>query len=87
MLTKNFYVAMCHRMTPEQCRAARGWLDLSQTELAVAAGVSQSTVRDFEARRRKPIGNNMNALVGVLVDRGIQFIENGITGPEVTGPV
>jgi len=74
-------------MTPEQCRAARGWLDLSQTELATAAGVSQSTVRDFEAGRRKPIGNNLAAIKGVLETRGITLTENGITGPVVAGPV
>ena len=42
-------------MTPEQCRAARGWLDLSQDALAAASRVSLSTVRDFEKGRRTPI--------------------------------
>ncbi|MGE0281642.1 MAG: helix-turn-helix domain-containing protein [Rhizobiaceae bacterium] len=68
-------------MTPEQCRAARGWLDVSQTELAQAGGVSLSTVRDFEKGRRVPIGNNMNALRAALESKGIIFTENGITGP------
>ena len=68
-------------MTPEQCRAARGWLDVSQTDLAQAGGVSLSTVRDFEKGRRVPIGNNMNALRAALESKGIKFTENGITGP------
>lgn len=72
---------MAHVMTPEQCRAARGWLDISQSDLADAGGVSLSTVRDFEKGRRVPIGNNMNALVAALEKQGIQFTENGITGP------
>lgn len=68
-------------MTPEQCRAARGWLDISQSDLAEAGGVSLSTVRDFEKGRRVPIGNNMNAMTQALVGKGITFTDNGITGP------
>jgi DNA-binding transcriptional regulator YiaG len=49
-------------MKPEQCRAARGWLELSQSDLAGLANVSLSTVRFFEKRRREPIGNNLNAM-------------------------
>ncbi|MEO0943677.1 MAG: helix-turn-helix transcriptional regulator [Pseudomonadota bacterium] len=65
-------------MTPEQSRAARGWLDWPQKELAERAGVSLSTVRDFEKGRRVPIGNNMIALEKVLTDQGIELIESGI---------
>lgn len=68
-------------MSPEQCRAARGWLDLSQSQLAEAANVSLSTVRDFEKGRRVPIGNNLNAIKGALEAKGIQFTGYGITGP------
>ena len=68
-------------MTPEQCRAARGWLDLSQSELAEAANVSLSTVRDFEKGRRVPIGNNLNAISSALLGKGIVFQESGIIGP------
>jgi DNA-binding transcriptional regulator YiaG len=35
-------------MSPEQCRAARGWLGWSQSELAGKAGVGLSTVKAFE---------------------------------------
>lgn len=68
-------------MTPEQCRAARGWLDISQSELANAANVSLSTVRDFEKGRRVPIGNNLSAIKGALEAKGIFFTEKGIAGP------
>lgn len=60
-------------MTPEQCRAARGWLDLSQDELAKSAKVSQSTVRDFEAGRRNPIANNLEAMKRELEAKGMRF--------------
>jgi DNA-binding transcriptional regulator YiaG len=66
-------------MSPEQCRAARGWLDLSQEELAKAASVSLSTVRDFEKGRRVPIANNLNAMRKALEVRGVIFPDGGIT--------
>lgn len=66
-------------MSPEQCRAARGWLDLSQDELAKAASVSLSTVRDFEKGRRVPIANNLSAMKRAMEASGINFPENGIT--------
>ncbi|WP_081494371.1 helix-turn-helix domain-containing protein [Bradyrhizobium genomosp. III] len=61
-------------MSPEQCRAARAWLNWSQEELAAKANVSSSTLRDFEARRRIPIANNRAAIQGVLEEAGIEFL-------------
>lgn len=72
---------MCHGMRPEQCRAARGWVGMSQSQLAEAAAVSLSTVKDYEAGRRTPIANNLKAIQSVLEARGISFVQNGITGP------
>lgn len=70
-------------MSPEQCRAARAWLDMSQDDLASAARVSLSTVRDFEKGRRLPIENNRTAIRAVLERRGIAFVDgegtSGIT--------
>lgn len=66
-------------MTPEQCRAARAWLDWSQDHLASAAKVSLSTVRDFEKGRRVPIANNLGAMRVALENQGVGFLsgENG----------
>jgi len=66
-------------MTPEQCRAARGWLEWSQDDLAAAANVSLSTVRDFEKGRRIPIANNLAAMKAALEAKGIEFVENDET--------
>jgi DNA-binding transcriptional regulator YiaG len=69
-------------MTPAQCRAARSWLDLSQSELAAAAKVGLSTLRDFETGKRVPIANNLAAIEAVLKAGGIEFLsdENGTLG-------
>lgn len=56
-----------------ECRAARGWLDWSQDDLADAALVSLSTVRDFERGRRTPIPNNLEAIRRALEAKGIAF--------------
>lgn len=60
-------------MTPEQCRAARAWLNWSQRDLAAKAQVSSSTIRDFEAGRRVPHANNLTAIRRVLEEAGMQF--------------
>jgi transcriptional regulator with XRE-family HTH domain len=61
-------------MSPEQCRAARAWLNWSQDELAAKARVSNSTLREFEAGRRVPIANNLAAIRRALEDAGIEFL-------------
>ena len=66
-------------LTPEQSRAARAWLAWSQRELAKRAGVSLSTVQDFERGQRSPIANNMAALRRAIEAEGIipLFAEDG----------
>lgn len=62
------------QITPEQSRAARGWLDWTQQQLADAANVSLSTVRDFEKRRRTPISNNLVAMQQALERAGVRMV-------------
>jgi DNA-binding transcriptional regulator YiaG len=62
-------------MTPAQCRAARAFLDISQPELATAASVGVSTIRDFEAGRRAPMLQNLKAIQAALEVRGIRFVD------------
>ena len=64
-------------MSSEQCRAARGWLDWSQQNLADRASTSLSTVRDFEAGRRTPIKNNLEAMRLAFEMAGVTFQARG----------
>lgn len=64
-------------MSPEQCRAARAWLDWSQRLLAAKAQVSASTIRNFEAGKRIPHGNNLRAIRLVLEQAGMWFANDG----------
>jgi transcriptional regulator with XRE-family HTH domain len=70
-------------LTPEQSRAARGWLDWSQDDLAKRASVSLSTVRDFEKGRRTPIANNLDAMARALHSAGIDLVFD--QGGQATG--
>ena len=61
-------------LTPAQCRAARGWLDWNQKDLAERAKVSMSTIRDFESGKRAPIANNLDALRRAIEAAGVQLV-------------
>jgi ribosome-binding protein aMBF1 (putative translation factor) len=62
-------------MSPEQCRAARGWLDWSRGQLAKRAKLGLSTVADFETRRRTPLPESLGAMRRALEAAGIEFID------------
>jgi len=61
-------------MSPEQVRAARGWLGWSQKDLAEKAHVGLSTLKDFENGNRRPIQNNLQAIQGALEGAGVRFL-------------
>ncbi|HYG91466.1 MAG TPA: helix-turn-helix transcriptional regulator [Azospirillum sp.] len=70
-------------LTPGQCRAARGFLDWTQDELAARAGLSRSTVRDFEKGRHDLHPSSEQLLVRTLDEAGVLLIPAGDVGPGV----
>jgi transcriptional regulator with XRE-family HTH domain len=70
---RDFFI-MPTDICPAQCRAARGLLDWSQEDLAKAAGLSRSTVRDFEAGRHELQRASAAQLVQTLVGAGVVLL-------------
>lgn len=65
-------------MTPEQCRAARAILGISQDKLSEETGVAKRTIAGFEAGKSKPYARTISALQATMETRGVEFIpENG----------
>lgn len=61
-------------ISPSQCRAARGLLNISQRELAEAAEVSLSAIQDFETEARQPRAATLKAIQAALEAAGVEFI-------------
>jgi transcriptional regulator with XRE-family HTH domain len=70
-------------LTPEQCRAARGLLDWTQEDLARRAGVSRSTVRDYEKGRHALHRASAAQIVLALETGGAMLISADEFGPGV----
>lgn len=70
-------------LSPEQCRAARALIGLSQGELAHQANVARATVADFERGTRVPHPNNLAAIRRALEAAGVDFIQEDGGGPGV----
>ena len=67
-------------ISKEQCRAARGWLGITQEELSVAAGVNQKTIARFETGAVVPYDRTLRDLQACLEAKGIEFLFEGSTG-------
>lgn len=67
-------------LTKEQCRAARGWLGLTQDELSAATGVAQKTIARFETGVVVPHDRTLMDLQRALEEMGIEFVFDGAVG-------
>jgi transcriptional regulator with XRE-family HTH domain len=67
-----------HKMTPAQSRAARALLDMTQSELAAAAGLGLSTIVDFEKERRQLSNDAVRAIQSALERAGLSFSKAGV---------
>jgi transcriptional regulator with XRE-family HTH domain len=70
-------------MTPSQCRAARAFLDWSQTALAEAASLGLSTVVDFERDRRRVSDDAITDMRRALEGAGVEFTNGKRPGVRV----
>lgn len=61
-------------LTPALCRAARGFLDWTQADLASHSGVSRSTIRDYEGNRHEAHRATEAQLRLALEQGGVNFI-------------
>lgn len=62
-------------LRPEQCRAARGLLNWTQERLAAAAGVSRSTIKDFECHRHALHQSTEELLVRAFEKEGAHLLD------------
>ena len=67
-------------ITPAQCRAARGLVDMDQGTLADGAMVTPGVIIDFEKGRRVPMRNNLAAIQRVLEEAGVEFTNGDAPG-------
>jgi transcriptional regulator with XRE-family HTH domain len=66
-------------MSPAQCRAARGLLNWSQSDLGERSGVSQRAIADFErGATTRPFERTLIALDAAFEAAGIEFINRGV---------
>jgi transcriptional regulator with XRE-family HTH domain len=70
-------------LTPAQCRAARGLIDWSQSELAERAGVGIVTIRQLEAGVHAPRRSTLDVVRRALEVAGVEFIAGNGGGPGV----
>jgi transcriptional regulator with XRE-family HTH domain len=67
-------------LNAEQIRAARGWLGLSQDDLARLSGVAKRTIARFEKDLSVPYERTLRDLQSCLEEKGIEFLFDGSTG-------
>tara|TARA_R110002020_G_scaffold170523_3_gene360276 strand:+ start:1738 stop:1980 length:243 start_codon:yes stop_codon:yes gene_type:complete len=73
-------VSEINQPTGKQLAAARALLGIGQIELANAANISAPTLRRMEASSGAVEGmkNNVAAVLRVLDDRNVEFIDGGV---------
>lgn len=64
-------------VTPELSRAARAWLNWSQSDLADRANVSLATIRGFEIGTLIPLRSTLTAVRKALEKGGVRFLFAG----------
>jgi transcriptional regulator with XRE-family HTH domain len=76
-MRKRLSTKIIDHITPAQCRAARAFLGITQSELAEAASLGLSTVVDFEKGRRRVSSQAIKAMHDALKRIGIASFNVG----------
>jgi transcriptional regulator with XRE-family HTH domain len=63
-------------LSPAQCRAARALLGITQRQLATAAGVSELTLRRYEAEKTDPLVSTRDRVERALAAAGITLVDD-----------
>ena len=74
-------------MKSVQCRAARALVNWSQDRLADLAGVSVTTIRNFERGASVPVRNNLAAIRAALEAAGVEFTDGDAPGVRMRGRI
>jgi DNA-binding XRE family transcriptional regulator len=69
------YVIANFMLSRAQCRAARGLLDISQSELAKESHIALRTILDFERGSRKPLRQTLLVIKYAFEEQGVEFID------------
>ncbi|MGO8468344.1 multiprotein-bridging factor 1 family protein [Rhizobium leguminosarum] len=62
---------------PDQIRAARSMLGLTQSDLAKAAGLSTTGLNNIERGTADPKASTLKAIQGALEEAGVIFLSEG----------
>lgn len=65
-------------ITPQQVRAARALLDLTQADLAKRAGISATSLVAFERGNTDPKASTLRAIQEALEKAGVEFVGGGV---------
>lgn len=63
-------------ITANQLRAARALLDISQSEIAQAVGISANTISNIEKGTSRPAHDTLSRLQGFFEMQGVEFTES-----------
>ena len=75
--------ALGNMITPAQCRAARGLLEWSQSDLARQAHVGIVTVQQLETGVSRPRSATLEVIKRAFELAGVEFIDENGGGPGV----
>jgi transcriptional regulator with XRE-family HTH domain len=70
-------------ITPAQCRAARGLIAWSQSDLAQKAGIGAVAVHQLESGSSNPRRSTLTVIRQAFEAAGVEFIEENGGGPGV----